>query len=83
MVLLRYSPDSYDAVIHVQERPLHKRLIVGCKLTLHAIRRNKRTALRALGYKQRLPGQRKPDVFRPGIAGIRRSIIVRLRPCMT
>ena len=31
---------------------------------------------------QRLPGRRKHDVLRPGIAGMRGSMVIRLRPCM-
>ena len=39
-------------------------------------------ALRAR-CKQCLPGRRKPDVLRPGIVGMRRSRVIRLRPRMT
>ena len=39
------------------------------------------TALRAW-CKQCLPGRSKPDVLRPGIVGMRGSIVIRLRPCM-
>ena len=31
---------------------------------------------------QCLPGRWKPDVIRPGIVGMQRSMVVRLRPCM-
>ncbi|CAN0286800.1 unnamed protein product [Laminaria digitata] len=49
-------------------------------LTPHGTRQHL-TALRAW-CKRCLPGRWKPDVLRPGIAGVRGSRVIRLRPSM-
>ena len=51
------------------------------QLTLDATRRTPHVFLRAC-CKQCLPGRWKTDVLRPGIAGVRGSVVIRLRPYM-
>ena len=50
------------------------------QLTLRATRQHL-TALHAW-CKQCLPGRFQPDVLRPGVVGMRGSMVIRLRPCM-
>ena len=64
----------------MQENPPHKRYLVGCGSPFLRLAQNL-SALRGW-CKQCLPGRRKPDVLRPGIVGMRGSMVVRLRPCM-
>ena len=52
------------------------------QLTLHATRPNISRRF-ALGASNALPSQSKPDVLRPSIVGMRGSMVIRLRPCMT
>ena len=51
------------------------------QLTLHATRRTPHGGASRLV--QCLPVRRKPDVLRPGTVGMRGSMVIRPRPCMT
>ena len=79
---LRKQIKLVDAVIYTQETPPLKRLLlkVGCSSPFVQLARHL-TAVRAW-CKQYLPGQRKPDVLRPGIVGKRGSIIIRTTTAM-
>ena len=58
----------------------HKAVVRRMQPTLHATRPKNLTALRAW-CKQCLPGRLKPDGLRPGIEGMRGSMVGRQRPC--
>ena len=53
--------------------------LAGCSSFLHATRR---TTHGASSLVHVYPGRRKPDVLRPGTVGMRRSMVIRVRPCM-
>ncbi|CAN0126745.1 unnamed protein product [Laminaria digitata] len=62
-----------------KDPPPPKRFLVGCGSLF--VRPEHLTALRAW-CRRYLPGRWKPDVLRPGIAGMQGSVAIRLRPCM-
>ena len=66
----------------MQESPPHRRFSGGCSSPFMRLAQQHLTALRAW-CKLCLPGRWKPDVLRPGIVGMRESMVIRLRPCMT
>ena len=72
--------NSFDAVMHVQESPPHKRLVVGCGSPFMRLAEHL-TVLRAW-CKQCGPGRRKPGMLRPSIVGMCGSMDVRLRPAL-
>ena len=59
--------------------PPHKRFFAGCSTSFVRLAQQL-TAFRAW-CKQCLFGRRKPDVVRPGMAGMRESLLIRLRAC--
>ena len=73
------------AVIHKQEsrhkvqRPSYERFLEGCSSPF--MRLAEHVTARRAWCKQCLPGWCKPDVLRPGIVGMRGSMVIRLRPC--
>ena len=64
-----------------KESPPHKRFVVGCSSPFVRLARQL-TAL-CSSCKQCVPGGCKSDVPRPGIVGMRGSMVIRPRPCMT
>ena len=73
----------FDAVIYMQESQPHKRFLLIARCSSISMRLARHlTALRA-GCKQCPPGLPEPDMPNPGIVGMRGSVAVRLRPCMT
>ena len=64
----------------MQESPSHKRFLAGCSSPFMRLAQHL-TSLRNC-CNQCLSGRWKPDVPRPGIVRMRRSMVIRLRPCM-
>ena len=75
-----YAPPPTDLTICKKVRS-HKRSLVGCNLPFMRLREHL-TALRAW-CKLMSAWSVKPDVLSPGIVGMRGSMVIRLRPCMT
>ena len=71
--------NPFDAVIHMQVSPLHKRFFVGCSSPLcDSANISRRIALGTSDVCLVC----ETDALRPDIAGMRGSIVMRLRPCM-
>ena len=68
------STTVIHAVIHTQENPPQTRFLVGCSSPFMRLAKTPDDVCL---------GRLKPDVLRPGIAGMRGSMVKRLRPCMT
>ena len=76
----RTRTSSLDTVIPCPSPP-RTRFLVGCSSPVMRLAQHL-SALRAW-CKQCPPGRWKPNVLRPGIVGMRRSMVIRLRPCTT